>query len=117
MGRTRNKVQKPSFWETPNPNARQFGRLYPDLDKHPSFTALNFSARCLYLSMIQASAGKREFHFTVSEYKSRGWNATTFTRARDELVAAGFIEFARRGKTTRQPNIYRFSAKWLGKDY
>ena len=81
MGRTRNKVQKPSFWETPNPNARQFGRLYPDLDKHPSFTALNFSARCLYLSMIQASAGKREFHFTVSEYKSRGWNATTFTRA------------------------------------
>ena len=116
MGRRKKRAPIP-FWESPEPSAQHFGRIYPELDKHPAFVGLSFSAKYLYHSMIQVACGNREFHFTVKEYEARGMNHKTFERARDDLIKAGFIEIARNGRTTRQPNIYRFSAAWQERSY
>lgn len=108
----RRKKQKPNFWETPDENAVHFGRIYPELVKHDDFKALSMSARLLYLEMIEASAGKKEFTFTVTHYQDRGWTAPTFTRARNELIKAGFIAVTYNGRTTRKPSRYAFTKDW-----
>ena len=106
------KKTKPNFWETPNNTAVHFGRIYPELVKHTDFKLLSISARLLYLEMLEASAGKKEFTFTVTHYKDRGWTAPTFTRARNELIKARFIAIVFNGKTTRTPSKYAFVKEW-----
>lgn len=58
-----------------------------------------------------ASAGKRQFKFPYSKYKSY-MAKSTFFRSRDELIEKGFLEIVQNNKNLRQANIYCFSEKW-----
>lgn len=58
-----------------------------------------------------ASAGKKQFKFPFSKYKSF-MAKSTFFRARDELVKAGFIQIDQCNKNLRQANVYSFSEDW-----
>ena len=111
MGRKRTKL---NFWETgkSTDETEHFARVSKSLLRHPSFTALGSSARLLYLCMVEACAGKREFTFTLSDYKACGFAKQTFLRAKDELIKAGFIAVSECGRNTRTPNKYRFIDDW-----
>ena len=111
MARKRRKLNQ---WETGKPEeiGEHFGRVSKSLLRHPSFIALGFSARLLYLCMVEACAGKPEFTFTAADYKACGVPKNTFLRAKKELIDGGFIRVICCGKTTRQPSKYAFSYEW-----
>ncbi len=110
----RRKLKQLNPWETGKTPAQgeHFTRIGKSLLRHPAFTALNSSARLLYICMVEACAGKREFTFTVSDYKACGFAKNTFLRAKEELIQGGFIVVIELGRTTRTPNKYAFSDRW-----
>lgn len=86
-------------------------RLTSDLLRDQRFTALPHLAQLVYLHMCMAAAGRIEFMFPYSVYScfcSKGG----FAKAEKALVNGGFIEKVESGRTTREPNKYRFSVKW-----
>lgn len=114
MGRT--KKSKPNFWESPSSSTKQhFGRIYRELATHPNFIALPLTARLVYLELLEASAGKKEFTFSNGDYIARGIPAPTFRRAREALIKGGFLTVVYNGRLTRQPNKYAFSIEWQKK--
>lgn len=113
MARKKQGIQS---WVAPAGTApKNFARLYDTTLKHPAIIKLPFSARHLFTCMLQASAGKREFHLTESEYKQYGFNPETFHKAKEKLIEACIIKIARSGWTTRTPNTYAFRdcGEWI----
>ena len=106
-------------WETAKKEKgpeRQFSRISATLLQHPAFTALKPGARLVYLTMVMAAAGKREFNFPRASYTGLyGLSHNIVCNAIPDLVKAGFIQVKRSGKNTRTPNIYRFVSTWKGK--
>lgn len=104
-------------WETWDPEKdSNFARIGFSLWLAPAFIALKPTARNVYLMMIGASAGKREFTFTNSYYTARGIVRKSFLRAVQELTKAGFIQIIENGKNTRTPSKYAFSNRWKQKE-
>jgi len=68
----------------------------------------------LYLYMANESGGKREFKFPRATAAKYGVPETSAARQIDELISKGFIERVSSGRTTRTPNLYRFSLSWKG---
>ena len=108
MGRKRKTLP---FWESAEEQGH-FVRIGKSLLQHKSFRSLGTSARLLYICMTEAAAGKPEFRFSKSDYLAYGLARNTFLRAREELIAAGFIAVIECGRTTRKPNRYRFIDVW-----
>lgn len=103
-------------WETVDAKQEcHYVRLSKSLLQSEAFKELGYSARCLYVAMTEACAGKRQFRFTRSDYLAYGIDKMTFFRARDELVQAGFLKVVSSGKTTRKPNVYEWSLDWKGR--
>ena len=103
-------------WESILPAAeKHFSRLGDSLLDSPVFNELSPYARLLYMYMVRAAAGKRDFTFQHSFYKRYGITDATFGRLRDELVNAGFITVLKNNRTVRKANIYQFSTTWKEK--
>lgn len=110
MGRHKKRL---AFWESgQDQDGEHFARIGKSLLRHEAFKALGASARLLYICMVEACAGEREFTFTVADYKACGFAMNTFLRAKEELIQAGFITVIESGRTTRTPNKYAFSNEW-----
>lgn len=105
----RRKKQAIQPWVAPaGTEPKNFARMYDTTLKHPAYIKLPYSAQHLFTCMLQASAGKREFHLTEGEYKPYGFSPETFHNAKDRLIEACFIRVVRSGRTTRTPSIYAF---------
>ena len=100
-------------WETVNPSEEvHYVRISKSLLQHKAFTELSFSARHLYLCMCEGCANKLSFKFAHGHYTAYGFTKPTFTRARNELIRAGFLSLEKCGKTNRTPNVYRWCFDW-----
>ena len=112
VGRKRKQL---NYWESGKravePGER-FARIGGSLLRNPAFLKLPYSARFLYIAMVESCQGKPEFTFTLSDFTSCGYTCQTFARAKDSLIQGGFIEIVESGWATRTPNKYRFSEKW-----
>ena len=80
---------------------------------HPAFQALSFSAVCLLLEVARQHNGANNGHYLIcaNALKKRGWkSAGTVQKAKDELIAAGFIVQTRQGGLNIGPS--RFALGW-----
>lgn len=100
-------------WETVN-NSKEsrYIRLGASLFDHPAFIRLTHLERDVYISMINACAGKPEFKFPRAYYEKKGFSKTSVQKAVKGLTAAGFIEVKEQNWTIRKPNVYRFADGW-----
>ena len=80
-----------------------------------AFQELSTGARALYLCMAMEAAGRIEFMLTLSTAKKLGFSQASFRRYVAELAEKGFISI-NSGRTTREPNIYRFILRWKLED-
>lgn len=76
------------------------------------FQTLKDSAKFLYFCMALECGGRPEFEFPLSTAKKYGIPGTTFRRVIQDLINGHFIEVISSGKTTREPNDYRFISEW-----
>ena len=112
MARKRRRLNP---WEsgTDSQNGNEhFCRVGKTLLQNTTFCQLTASARLLYICMIEACAGQREFTFTKSDCEKYGIARQTFIRARDSLLEVGLIEVFECGRNTRTANKYRFTDRW-----
>ncbi len=72
---------------------------------------LSNTAFRVYVHMLLESEGKREFTFPVSKYK-KFTTKPTFQKAKEELIAAGFIVERQNNSNLRKANVYEFSDEW-----
>jgi hypothetical protein len=100
-------------WESSAPGLQdcRFMRLSNSQMLHPKMQELSGNAFKLYCCMKLEADGNLIFEFPHAVY-TRFMAARTFLRAKDELIAAGFIEVEQPGANLRAPNKYRFSARW-----
>ena len=80
------------------------------LDKR--YQELSGGAKHTYSSMLAEARGGRDFTFPRATAEKYGIAPSTLVRHVQELQDAGFIELTSSGKTTREPNFYRFSLAW-----
>ena len=110
---SRRKVTPLNPWETLEPGGRShYHRIARDLMQCEKFKELGYSARYLYICMVEACAGKRQFRFTHRDYVAFGIEEKTFFRAREELIQAGFLRLTESGRSTRTPNLYEWRLDW-----
>jgi hypothetical protein len=112
---SKNKKKRTEYrsFECPSLHDSGFVRLPYKLLNHDAWINLSSSSRLLYIDMRRVSAGRDTFTYSMSLAKKIMWN-DTFIKARDGLMAAGFIDYlnahcARDKKETAQ---FRFSDKW-----
>ena len=112
MGR-RKKVPL-NFWEcnSDGVSEKSYCRLGQSLFLSWQFAELPVMAKIIYVEMVSAAAGKRDFTFSVAEYSRRGLSKNGVLSNIPKLVQAGFIEVLESGWTQRKPNKYRFSQDW-----
>ena len=115
-GLARKKYSDFKPWETAKKEKgpeKQFSRISATLLQHPAFTALKPGVRLVYLTMVMAAAGKREFNFPRASYTGLyGLSHNIVCKAIPELVKGGFIQVKQSGQNTRTPNIYEFVNTW-----
>lgn len=110
---SRKKKTPLNFWETLEPGgSSHYHRMAKDIMQCEVFKSLSLPAWKLYVCMVEACAGKRQFRFTHADCLAYGINPRTFFRARDELVKAGFLKVVESGRSTRKPNLYEWSREW-----
>lgn len=76
-----------------------------------AYQSLSSGAVRLYFAMAMEASGKIEFQFPLSVAKKHGFSQASFRRYITELEKSKFITI-NSGRTTREPNIYRFSFLW-----
>jgi DNA-binding MarR family transcriptional regulator len=67
-----------------------------------------------YLFMALDAGGHSEFTFPLSSAKKYGISESSFNRHVKELIQKNFIVLVYSGRTTREPNKYRFTYGWKG---
>ena len=72
---------------------------------------LSSSAFKVFVCMCMESAGKQTFTFPHSKYKDY-MALNTFTKAKDELIAKGYIEEVQNNQNLRKANVYKFVSDW-----
>lgn len=111
----RKKKRAIQAWIAPaGTQSKNFARVFDTLLKHKAYISLPFSARQLYIVMLQASAGSKTFHLSESEFKSYGFSVKAFHNAKNKLIQANFITIKTSGRLTRTANTYEFkdSCEW-----
>ena len=100
-------------WESCAPGLQdgRFMRLSNSQMLHPKMRGLGGNAFMLYCYMKNEAGGKVVFELPHREYTSF-MSKSTFLRAKDDLIAAGFIEVEEDNANLRRPNKYRFSTRW-----
>ncbi|MBM6702279.1 helix-turn-helix domain-containing protein [Megasphaera elsdenii] len=94
------------------PRDEHFTRLGDSLLDNKAVQSLNPSTFRVYVQMLKACAGKREFDFKRSYYESHcGLKPNTVTRAVKELEAKGFIK-ATHERYSSRPNHYQWINDW-----
>lgn len=101
-------------WLSAKPNCKdgRFIQIGNSLLLSKAFQQLTAGAQLAYLCMSMESGGKMDFQFPKSALRKYGLSETSGARYIKELIAAGFIEIAESGRTTRTPNRYCFSFQW-----
>lgn len=80
-----------------------------------SYSSLSFSAAKLYNLMKLWAKGQMEFDYSWSLAQKASFSKKsnkTYIKAKNELIAKGFIECIRTSKCSRLPNRYKLSSKW-----
>ena len=113
VGLARKKIPL-NFWETAGDGLsdKSYCRLGQSLFTSRAFAELPAGAKLLYVEMVSAAAGKRDFTFSCGDYERRGLSKCAVRKNIPILEKAGFIEVTEKGWTQRKPNKYRFSQKW-----
>ena len=76
---------------------------------------LSAGAKLTYICMALESGGKADFEFTKTAATKYGIATASFRRYVEELVDAGFVNRIS-GKSSQQPNQYRFTPeRWKNK--
>jgi hypothetical protein len=78
---------------------------------HRKMRGLGGNAFKLYSHMKLEAGAAPVFEFPHAKYISL-MSKSSFLRAKDELVAAGFIDMEEDNANLRRPNKYRFSTRW-----
>ena len=88
-------------------------RLTGHMMEHPTYLKLSASAKELYSYMKLHAKGGYTIQYAASMANDL-MSAKTFRKARDELVAAGFIRYPNcyRARDKREPGEYEFSDRW-----
>lgn len=116
------KTYIPKSFESAD-GSRTNAAIYASMINSKAWIKLSKNARLLYMYMKLQLFGQKpikdhpehDFVFTwgmASKVYRLYTNQTRFRNDLGELTALGFIETVEKGKTTRTPNIYRFSDKW-----
>lgn len=109
----RHKITPFEQWETTNANGveKRYFRMGATLMASEQMRSLSPSAFKIYCYMRIESAGNRSFKFPHSKYCSY-MTQPTFGKAKEELIAKGFIDEIQNNKNLRKANIYAFSDRW-----
>lgn len=86
-------------------------RLTSDMMLSEVYLNLSDSAKTVYNYMKLYSCGNDVFEYPISlalKYMSK----PTFLRARDELMAKGFLKYEQNNKYAKIKNVYRLSGLW-----
>lgn len=67
-----------------------------------------------YLAMALEAGGHTGFIFPLGTARKYGISESSFNRYVKELVQKEFIALVSSGRTTREPNQYRFNLEWKG---
>lgn len=121
---TKKRQQKPSHqpFEGRDPHG-QFYKITFDMQKSGAWQSLSLRQRGLYGELKSKYRQKVEREQLVnsniddisipeSEWRKLYGNYRTFKADMDALIERGFIRVVARGKYTRTPNIYGFTADW-----
>lgn len=110
----------PEPWETVD--KKKYTRIYDDKMLSVAFTELKPRQRYLFICMKSMYKGKDwnpdgtfAFPWGMAQAYRLYTNKNQFYKDRDALISAGFIDRTVWNKTTRLPNIYRFSDRWKEK--
>lgn len=103
-------------WEYCHLNTGHFIRLGSDFFLAPAVKKLKPRSIHVYMMMVAACAGKREFEFPHNFYAARGISISTFQLAEKDLISHGFITKIFSGQLTREPNRYKFCNDWKQKE-
>ena len=99
-------------WQDTGKKISNYARV-PDTQLfHPSMLGLSGTAFTLYVYMLQESRGKPTFIFPKETYL-KICSSSAWYRARDELIAKGFITMRTWHKGSKIPNEYTFSSMWM----
>ena len=86
-------------------------RLTADMMLNIIYMELSDSAKTVYSYMKLYACGNETFEYPISlalKYMSK----PTFLRAKEELIANGFIEYERHNQFCKTKNIYKLSGVW-----
>lgn len=111
----RNRKTPFASWETTAPGGmeRRYIRVADTFFCHPAYKALGDKAARLYLHMRMESGGKREFELPYTKaQRIMPISRPAIQASIAELSDRGFIDKVEHGKSTRTPNLYRFSERW-----
>lgn len=78
---------------------------------HPAVRSLSPSAFQVYDYMCKECGGTMEFIFPASVFL-KFTTKPTFYKAKQELIAKGFIIEVQNNSNLRKPNVFRFSDEW-----
>lgn len=110
---SRKKNKKPSLaeWCSADPSNRHFAKVDKSTLSHPKFNELNYTTQIIYVRMLVACLGNREFCFPFETYGYK-INKGTFYKCIHELENKGFISIIYNGMNQRTVSRYRFERKW-----
>lgn len=111
MSRRRAKPFPP--WQSPARGGveKSFIRLGHALMRNEEVRKLSPNAFRLYVFMLDEAKGEREFIFPRTCYRDL-MSTPTFSKARDELIKAGFIRMVASNANLRKPSKFEFCLKW-----
>ena len=110
---SRHKITPFAPWESKAENGleKRYFRMGATLMASEQMRSLSPSAFKIYCYMRIESAGKKQFKFPHSKYRSY-MSKPTFKKAKEELIKKGFIDEIQNNKNLRKANIYAFSDRW-----
>lgn len=78
------------------------------------FQELSSGAQMVYLAMALEAGGHPGFIFPLGAARKYGVSESSFSRYVKELIQKEFITLVASGRTTREPNQYKFTFGWKG---
>lgn len=95
-----------------NNSEGRFLQLGNSLLLSKEFQGLSAGTQMTYLFMALDAGGRSDFTFPLSSAKKYGISESSFNRHIKELIQKNFIALVSSGRTTREPNKYRFTYGW-----
>ena len=110
----RKKYAPLPYWQSRSQErGESFIRLGVSLLKSKAWKSLSGSAKAFYLALMAEGRGNDTVSFPHGIAKKYGVSASSYDRARSELIESGFIEQVNVGGMPQySKNQFRFSLRW-----